>query len=159
MKILTILLVFLSTTTTTNVVSLEEIRSSYKICNESKEKAEQFYDLTNKALQNKGAIYKGYHGAALALKASYSWNPFSKLSYFNKGKKMIDQAIQLEPNNIELRMIRLSIQSNAPKIAGYYQNIEEDKKFMLDNIENVSGQELKKYVEGYISHSDVFAKP
>ncbi len=158
MKILAILLVFLSTTAE-DVISLEEIRSSYKICNESKEKAEQFFELTNKALQNKGAIYKGYHGAALALKASYSWNPFNKLSYFNKGKKMIDEAIQLEPDNIELRMIRLSIQSNAPKIAGYYQNIEEDKKFMLENIENVSGQGLKKYVEGYISHSDVFVNP
>ncbi len=158
MKILAILLVFLSTTAE-DVISLEEIRSSYKICNESKEKAEQFFELTNKASQNKGAIYKGYHGAALALKASYSWNPFNKLSYFNKGKKMIDEAIQLEPDNIELRMIRLSIQSNAPKIAGYYQNIEEDKKFMLENIENVSGQGLKKYVEGYISHSDVFVNP
>ncbi len=159
MKILSILLIFISTITTTNEISIEEIRSSYKTCNESKENAEEFFELTKNALQNDGGIYEGYHGAALALKASFSWNPFSKLSFFNKGKKMIDVAIQSEPNNIELRMIRLSIQSNAPKIVGYYQNIEEDKKFILDNIEGVSGQELKEYVEGYISHSPVFATP
>ncbi|MEW7291661.1 hypothetical protein [Aquimarina sp. 2304DJ70-9] len=158
MKILSILLVFISTITT-NEISIEEIRSSYKICNESKENAEEFFELTKNALHNQGAIYEGYHGAALALKASFLWNPFSKLSYFNKGKKMIDEAIQSEPDNIELRMIRLSIQSNAPKIAGYYQNIEEDKKFILGNIEGVSGQELKEYVEGYISHSPVFTTP
>ncbi len=140
-------------------ISVKKIREAYKICNQSKENAEDFYELTKEALQNEEAIYQGYHGAALALKASYSWNPISKMSYFNKAKKTIDAAIQLESDNIELRMIRLSIQSNVPKILGYHKNIEEDKDFILNNLENVATTELKEYIEGYIAYSDVFSKP
>jgi len=157
MKILAILLVFV--TMNVNTIHVKEIRESYKTCNQSKEHAEAFYELTKQSLGNKGAIYRGYHGAALALKAAYGWNPITKLSFFNKGKKMIDQAILSEPDNIELRMIRLSIQSNAPKMIGYYENIEEDKKFILDNISKVSANDLKEYVKGYISNAPVFEKP
>ncbi|WP_109300118.1 hypothetical protein [Aquimarina sp. AU474] len=159
MKILSIAFVMISMFFSSDVVTVEEIRDSYKYCNASKEKADHFYELTKKATQNDGAIFEGYHGAALALKASFAWNPFTKLSYFNKGKKMIDQAILSEPDNIELRMIRLSIQSNAPKIAGYYKNIDEDRIFLINNVESSSPNELKIYIEGYMSHSTVFTKP
>ncbi|WP_025743161.1 hypothetical protein [Aquimarina pacifica] len=137
-------------------VTIVEIRNSYKICNESKENAEAFYELTEKALEKEGAIYKGYHGAALALKASFSWNPISKLSYFNKGRKLIDTAIQFDPEDIELRLIRLSIQSNVPKIVGYYHNIEEDRNFIVANIDKVEDAELKLYIENFMAYSDVF---
>ncbi len=159
MKILSIVFTILCINTSSKVIGVDEIRKSYQHCNESKENAEQFFELTKKGLQNNEAIYKGYHGAALALKAAHSWNPFNKMSYFNKGKKMIDNAIVSEPDNIELRMIRLSIQSNTPKIVGYYKNIEEDRDFMLKNIKGVSSKGLKQYIEGYMSYSEVFSKP
>ncbi len=154
MKALLFILFFFFTSNTS--INIEEIRESYKICNASKENADQFYKLTQRALQNKGAIFKGYHGAALALKASFAWNPFNKLSYFNKGRKMIDTAIKSEPDNIELRMIRLSIQSNAPRIVGYYKNIQEDKEYILKNVADSSPNDLKIYIEGFIQHSGEF---
>ncbi len=159
MNILYIVVALFFTNLSAEVISMEEIRESYKVCNVSKENAEDFYKLTKKALDNKEAIYQGYHGAALALKASFSWNPVSKLSYFNKGKKMIDDAIKLDLDNIELRMIRLSIQSNVPKIIGYYKNIEEDKNFILENVEKITSSELKEYIEGFIAYSEVFITP
>lgn len=159
MKIISIVLAIFCMNTISENISVKKIREAYKICNQSKENAEDFYELTKEALQNEEPIYQGYHGAALALKASYSWNPISKMSYFNKAKKTIDAAIQLESDNIELRMIRLSIQSNVPKILGYHKNIEEDKDFILNNLENVATTELKEYIEGYIAYSNVFSKP
>ena len=157
MKILSI--VFAILFGSNDAVSISTIRDAYKVCNESRENADAFYELTKKALQKEDPIYKGYHGAALALKAAFSWNPISKLSYFNKGKKLIDESIELDPNNIELRMIRLSIQSNTPKIVGYYKNIEEDRDFIRDNIDNVTSEEQKEYIQGFIEYSEVFAKP
>lgn len=136
--------------TTTGEIQMTEIRNAYKVCNESKENAEAFFEVTQKALKNEGAIYRGYHGAALALKASFSWNPVSKLSNFNKGRKMIDKAIQSDPNDIELRMIRLSIQANAPKLAGYYQNIEEDTSFIENNIDTVADADLELYIRNFM---------
>ncbi len=159
MKILSIVTAIFLISTSAESITVEKIRDAYKVCNQSKEHANTFYEITKQGLQNKGAIYKGYHGAALALKASYSWNPISKMSYFNKGRKIIDEAIQAEPNNIELRMIRSSIQTNVPKILGYHKNIEEDRDFILNNVENVATVELKEYIQGYIEYSDVFSKP
>lgn len=158
MKILYVLVTIFFSNATSTSISVENIRNAYKVCDQSKENADKFFELTQKALQNEGAIYQGYFGAALALKASFSWNPISKMSYFNKAKKTIDAAIQSEPNNIELRMIRSSIQSNVPKILGYHKNIEEDRDFILRNIENVTAKALKEYIEGYIEYSDVFSK-
>ncbi len=155
MKILLIIITFFFFLGDT--VRIEDIRDAYKTCNESKEKTEQFYELTQKGLQNKGAIYQAYHGAALALKASFSWNPFSKISYFNKATRMIDEAILSEPDNIELRMIRLSIQTNSPKITGYYNNLEEDKDYVFDNIDKVDDKELKLYIENFIAQSSIFS--
>ncbi len=152
-------LVFLFFFNTGDAVSLNSIRDAYKVCNQSKENAEKFYEMTKKAAENGEAIYEGYHGAALALQASFGWNPFSKMSYFNRGKKLIDKAIQKEPDNIELRMIRLSIQSNTPKILGYNKNIEEDRDFISANVDKITGKDLKEYIEGYISHSEVFTNP
>ncbi len=156
MKILSLVVALFLMHSTSKVVSVEEIRDSYKQCNISKENADNFYELTKEALQNEEVIYKGYHGAALTLKAAFSWNPFNKISYFNKGRKMIDEAILEEPENIELRMIRLSIQTNAPKIVGYYKNIDDDKDFIINNIKSVSAVELKELIEGYIADSGVF---
>ncbi|GAA4271944.1 hypothetical protein U6A24_10565 [Aquimarina gracilis] len=159
MKILSILFAVFFINTTSENITVENIRDAYKVCNQSREHADKFFELTEKATENKGAIYLGYYGAALALKASYSWNPISKMSYFNKARKTIDAAIQAEPDNIELRMIRSSIQTNVPKILGYHKNIEEDRDFILNNLENVDTTALKEYIEGYIEYSDVFSKP
>ncbi len=158
MKIVSVLITILFINSSSENINLKDIRDAYKVCNQSRAHGDKFYELTKQALHNQGAIYKGYHGAALALKASYSWNPISKMSYFNKAKKTIDAAIQSEPKNIELRMIRSSIQSNVPKILGYHKNIEEDRDFILNNVKNVATTELKEYIEGYIEYSDVFSK-
>ncbi|EZH73901.1 hypothetical protein ATO12_13515 [Aquimarina atlantica] len=155
MKILLLIVTF--TFSLGDTVRVEDIREAYKTCSESKEKAEQFYELTQKGLQNKGAIYQAYHGAALALKASFSLNPFSKISYFSKAKKMIDESILSEPDNIELRMIRLSIQTNSPKITGYNKNVEEDKDYIFDNIDKVEDEKLKLYIENFIAQSSIFS--
>lgn len=143
---------------TGDTVYIEDVREAYKISSISEENAERFYELTERALQNKEAIYKGYHGAALALKASFFWNPIKKLSYFNRAKKMIDAAIEQEPKNIELRMIRLSIQYNAPRIGGYYQNIKNDRNFILSNVNQIVDGDLKIYIENFITYSKIFIK-
>ena len=54
----------------------------------------------------------------------------SKLSYFNEGKEALEQAIKKYPNNSSLRSVRLAVQSRAPGILNYDQNMEEDSIFL-----------------------------
>jgi hypothetical protein len=52
-------------------------------------------------------------------------------------------------------MVRLSIQTNTPKIAGYYKDLEEDKDYIFDNIDD---KELKLYIENFIAYTSIFSE-
>ncbi|MDY8138421.1 hypothetical protein [Aquimarina sp. 2201CG5-10] len=138
-------------------IDINDIRTSFKHSHESEVQAEQFYEITEKAVKEEKAIYTAYHGAALTLKAAHC-NFFSKLSYFKKGKKLVEKAIEEEPDNIEIRMIRLCIQYNVPKILGYYKEIESDKDFILTHVDQINSPDLKKYIEGFIVDSEIFSE-
>ena len=60
---------------------------------------------------------------------------FSKLRIFKSTKKKIDLLIEKHPKNIDLRYVRLYLQENTPSILGYNEFIEEDKTFLLRQIE------------------------
>jgi len=75
-----------------------------------------------------------YLASATMQKAQYSFYPFQKLNYFNKGKKMLENYIKEHPNNIEARYIRLLNQNETPAFLNYKKNIEEDLNFILKNI-------------------------
>ncbi|KAA1244650.1 hypothetical protein [Aquimarina sp. RZ0] len=139
-------------------IDVDEVRDAYRYANSSKEKTEQFYQLTQKTNHTKDNVMAAYYGCALTLKASISSKMGDKISYFKKGKKIIETAVQADPDNIEIRMIRLSVQMNAPRITGYRDDIEEDKNFMLKNINEVSSSKLKEFIKGFMSHSKIFSE-
>lgn len=139
-----------------NPPNIQEIRESFTQSSYSEEKAEAFYVLTEKTLNEEKSIYHAYHGAALILKAAHC-SIFSKLSNFKKGKHLVEDAVAMDPDNIEIRMIRLCIQANAPKILGYYKQIEEDKALILKNISTISSGPQKEYLEGFIRDSGIFS--
>ena len=74
---------------------------------------------------------KIYRGVALAMYADIANGVSNKLNYFNRGKELIEASIYEEPNNPEMRFLRLSVQTEAPFMLGYYSNIEEDLDIVL----------------------------
>ena len=74
----------------------------------------------------------GYYALATMLQAKRFSNPFTKLSYFNKGKKILEVTIAANPENAELRFLRFAVQSEVPAILLYFSEIEEDQE-VLDN--------------------------
>ncbi|MFL1896171.1 hypothetical protein ACJRPK_10735 [Aquimarina sp. 2-A2] len=137
---------------------LNVIREAYREISANEETIEEFYKLTQETMPSSKPVYRGYHGAALTLKASVAGSIKDKLSYFKEGKKLIETAISEAPANIELRMIRLSVQSNVPRIVGYRRNIEEDKAYIQKNISTVTDPALKKLLNGFIKNSGAFSK-
>ena len=79
-------------------------------------------------------IYKAYLGAAYCAEAKYRWNPYAKLERVKTGMNLINQAVTLENNNIEIRFLRFCIEENLPSTLPYRQHIEIDKLFLLANI-------------------------
>ena len=82
---------------------------------------------------SKDVVLIGYLGAYQTLWANHASNPFEKFSTFTKGKKNLEKSIAMDSQNIEMRILRLSVQKNAPGFLGYKANIREDRDFILKN--------------------------
>ena len=73
-----------------------------------------------------------------------------------EGKEWVEEALNKEPENIEIRLVRLSLQEHLPKIVPYHKNIDEDKKVILDSFYSQS-KLLQKYLQDYIQSSKSFS--
>lgn len=100
-----------------------------------------------RTLKNMSPTQLAYLGGLQAIWANHVFNPIDKLGTFNKGKKNIERAIFLEPNNIELRFIRLSIQKNTPSFLGYKSNIKEDTILIMEHRKIISSEILIKNID------------
>ena len=78
---------------------------------------------------------KPYLYCGIMQMANYTMNPYKKLDYFNKGKQALESHISKYPQQIDARYVRVLIQSKAPKILNYYQNIQADISFIKKNIQ------------------------
>jgi hypothetical protein len=73
----------------------------------------------------------------------------AKYSYFNKGKKLLEDAVKKEPNSIEIRMMRYISQEKTPKFLGYNENMKADKEFILKNYKNSDDENLVSFIKKY----------
>lgn len=127
-----------------------EIRTSYRSATESEAKAKTFYALVDQTSATDKAEMLAYKGAGIALLARYE--PLTKRSAKVKaGIKWIDDAIKKAPNNVEVRLIRLSIQENLPKMFKYNTQIESDKKFIKEALPDLTDKDLVKMINGYFA--------
>tara|TARA_B100000427_G_scaffold25580_1_gene18987 strand:- start:34 stop:408 length:375 start_codon:yes stop_codon:yes gene_type:complete len=76
------------------------------------------------------SLEKGYLGAGLMIKAKHEKKLHTKWQYFKKGKDKLEDAINTDPNSIELRKIRNHIQNNIPRFLNYKNNRKEDEVFI-----------------------------
>ena len=83
---------------------------------------------------NLNPLVEGYVGVAETMLAEEVFWPMEKLNYFNRGKKKIEQAIDNDKDDPELRYLRLLVQLNAPRFLSYNDSIERDLIFFTNNI-------------------------
>lgn len=125
---------------------LNQIRKNYDRFVSDKELCRKTVSELEKT-KTSSATFVGYLGALQTIQANHVVSPISKLKTFNKGKKNIELAIKKEPDNIELRLIRLSVQKNAPAFLGYQSSIQEDLAFIRKNKSQVKSDVLKNNIE------------
>ena len=134
---------------------LPNVRQSYVDASKSQKNAEAFMDLVSN-YNKENDVLMAYKGAAITLKAKYAKQIKLKKSLFIEGVKVLESALKKQPNNIEIRLIRLSIQENSPKILNYKSAIEEDKKLLLSNFDK-QNPSLKEFIKKFIIQSNSFS--
>ena len=67
-----------------------------------------------------------YYGISYALRTNYVDGMWSKLKLVNKAKDLIDHSIERDPNDAELRFIRLTLEHFLPAFLGMSKDIQKD---------------------------------
>lgn len=141
----------LSTASVNPPATLPEIRSMYLKANDHEKTCVELLALLKPYDESNNPLFLGYKAGANMIMAKHVKNPISKLSWFNKGKKMLETAIQADTKDVELRCLRFGIQSNVPTFLNYKQNITRDKKFILKSYPHVKDPALKKNIISYMT--------
>ena len=127
---------------------LGKLRSLYNFAAENKTKAKELLTIAESRSAT-NTLFKGYQGAAKILMANHASYPLQKWNLFKEGKKILESAISEDRRNIELRYLRLTIQTNVPDFLGYSGDIDQDKIFLKKEIDQLADKELKQIINNY----------
>lgn len=154
MKLFFTLFFFLNTFSTPE---LSEIRKMYPKVAVSENSIKAFQDKLSDVNLESNKVLVAYKGASIVMFTKYIKKMPEKKQNFKEGVKWIESAVKSKPDNIEIRMIRLGVQENTPKIAKYNTNISEDKKFIIAHYNEESGS-FKEYIKNFILTSKSFSE-
>ena len=151
-----ILVLITSFLITIQSLDLNTVRDAYKIAAQDKTTTEAFNASLASVTKKDKIELVAYKGAAIALVAKHAKTLKAKKEGFVEGVTLVEYTITENPNNIELRFIRIGIQENTPKLLKYKGNIDEDKRFILKQFSSIKSSALKKHIKDYILQSKAF---
>lgn len=128
---------------------LESLRESYAKANISNANTESFITTAEKA-SGSDAITLGYKAAAKIMEAKIAKQ--NRKVLVKSGATNLEAVIKNNPNNAELRLIRMSVQENIPKIVGYRGSLKDDKAFLISNYSKQNAA-LKNYIKRFAAQS------
>ncbi len=128
---------------------LETLRNSYAKANESNSNTQNFID-TAERQSGSDAVTVGYKAAAKIMEAKIAKS--NRKSLVKTGATSLEAVIKNNPINAELRLIRMSVQENIPKIVGYRGSLKDDKAFLLSNYSKQNAA-LKSYIKRFALQS------
>ncbi|HBK72261.1 MAG TPA: hypothetical protein DDZ39_11515 [Flavobacteriaceae bacterium] len=137
--------------------SVSELRELYVKASDSKEIAELFSEKLKDIKKTDKAVLVAYKAAALTIQAKHAKKIKDKKTYFKQGAALLEYIITENPNDIELRVIRLSIQENSPKVLKYRKNKSEDTAYIFKHLKVVSNKEKKIYIKAFVLQSKSFS--
>lgn len=105
---------------------LSLIRKHYLQATSDLEELEDLWDLVKAYTLEDASVLFAYKAAARALQAKDSWVPHKKWTYIKEAMQMFKEVIKLDPEQVEIRFLRLTVQHNTPELLDLSENIEED---------------------------------
>ncbi len=151
-----LILLFIAGSVDAQKISRQEIRRAFQLCT-NKDQSDKLYNQIN-LLEQFEPIELGYKGAIFASQARFSSNPFKKYSYCKTGLTNISDAIKIAPHDLELRYLRMVIETNIPDFLRMSGNIIEDKMVIFSLIEKESDIVLKRLVGNFLMNSGLCSK-
>lgn len=139
-----------------NIPEIADIRKLYSSVVNTESNAKEFASKLADITKENNKTLVAYKGASIVALSRYKKETSERSKNFKEGAKMVEFAVTSEPDNIEIRLIRLSIQEKTPKILKYNGNMKEDKTFLLEHYKE-SSSALKLYIKNFILQSKSFS--
>lgn len=147
-------LLFIATASFAKAPTIEEVRVLYQKSVSDEDACKELIQILDS--DKTSPLYLGYRGCATMMMAKHVFNPFSKISYFRKGRDILENAIKEDEKNFELRYLRFIAQTNMPSFLGYYKSIGIDKQFILNTFSQIKDVSLREYVLPVLQKSKSF---
>ncbi|MGK2863237.1 MAG: hypothetical protein ACSLE0_15000 [Chitinophagaceae bacterium] len=129
---------------------LVAVRKMYQEAARNEKACQKLLFSLNSFDENNNPLLAGYKAGAKMMMARYAFNPINKLSYFSNGRRLLERSIQKDSKTLELRFIRFTVQTQAPKFLGYHHAINEDRIFIKNSIDSLTDQDLKKIILSFL---------
>lgn len=136
-----------------NAPDIIAVRELYVLAATQKEAADKLSYLLADINPSSSPLLICFKGCSEMMASKYAVNPYNKYRKFKTGKAYIEQANKLDSNNIEIRFLRFSVQTNLPSFLGYREEINKDKNFLISHLTLSKDANLKKTVINYLAGS------
>ncbi len=152
------LILFISVVLTVIPADISAVREKYVSAATSQHAAKELDAMLESVDENsKNTTMVAYKAASVTLQAKYAKGLLVKKNLFTKGAKLLEATVARDPDNYEVRLIRLNIQENAPKITGYNDDVESDKAFLTKHY-STQPADLKLFTKKFIKNSASFSE-
>jgi tetratricopeptide (TPR) repeat protein len=123
--------------------AMQELRPHYMTTLQDADNAPDVYEKFLE-VDNPSAKVLAYKGALEAIMTRTTWNVFKKLSYLRKSEKSFEKAVELAPNDMEIRFMRMAVQFEIPEYLGFSEDLETDKAFVVKHISNFKAENFDR---------------
>ncbi|MBX2906644.1 MAG: hypothetical protein KF744_11435 [Taibaiella sp.] len=137
---------------------LQEVRDAFYSVSEEKAASDKLLEAIVAAGNEAPNVLLAYKGMYHMLQARELVNPYSKWASFRKGRILLDRAIDRDGDNAEIRLLRLSAQMNAPSFLGYNNNMEADKRVILNALSSMKDNDLKRRITSFMMGQGLIAE-
>ncbi|MGJ1447676.1 hypothetical protein ACR79S_12940 [Sphingobacterium spiritivorum] len=153
-KLILIALLIIGKSAYAQKMNLDQMRKDFNKGVKNEELCKSHLEVLKKNAKSPEEL--GYYAAYHMFMANHTGNPFKKMSYFKGGRKILEDVIRKNPQNTELRFIRLCIQFYIPKFLNYHDNIETDKDFVMNNLYKMKDNDVKLLIFNYLKGANMY---
>ena len=132
--------------------NVKNARELYLTAHNNKSKCDSLSNYLNQLTEKDNTI-NAYIGANNLLISKFSNNIIKKFKYFEEGRKIIENAIKNDPENIEIVFLRYLNQRNIPWFLNYNQNLVEDYDFLIKNLNLISDPYFKNVIQKILKNN------
>ena len=132
--------------------NVKNARELYLIAHNNKSTCDSLSNYLNQLTEKDNTI-NAYIGANNLLISKFSKNIIKKFKYFEEGRKIIEQSIKNDPENIEIIFLRYLNQRNSPWFLNYNQNLVEDYDFLIKNLNFISDPYFKNVIQKILKNN------